>query len=198
MPSIWISRHLDTLYVNVCVYVCEGHSLCNQHIIIKSWIQPWLTHHSCLSHCLVLILCWGYMCVRVFLLLVCESCKVSMVFVVWSCACECEWVWVCVHGWWGGAPLSSHYCESGWPSLALTSVSESGGASHRALSQRTPWEEKPLPAAVTPLHPSIPKFITKWESSIHFYLFIYVLAVQCGKNSFIVCIKPDSLNCKIF
>ena len=47
----------------------------------------------------------------------------------------------------GLGPMSSHYGESGWPSPALTSVSESGGAPHRALSQRTPSEERPLSAA---------------------------------------------------
>lgn len=79
------------------------------------------------------------MCVNVFLG---ECGQPGMLFSVFmhvhECACDRA-----------RAPMSSHYGESGWPSPALTSVSESGGAPHRALSQGTPSEGRPHSAHIT-------------------------------------------------
>lgn len=106
----------------VCVWRCVKvtHFSLNQHIIIKSWVYPWLILHSCpftarFSHCVGFCCQFAHAESRAF-------------FGLFMHVRLCVRVRVQV-------PMSSHYGESGWPSPGLTSVSESGGAPHRALSQ---------------------------------------------------------------
>lgn len=95
------------------------------------------------------------MCENIFLG---ECGKAGMQFNVFMHVHECA----CVQD-----PMSSHYGESGWPSPALTSVSESGGAPHRALSQGTPSEER-LHAAHITSQAAAPRSARKFTSVLCF------------------------------
>lgn len=125
LPSIWISCHLDTLRVNMDACMCAKVTyFSSQHNIIKSWVHPPLL----LVYCLALRFCWLCVCMCVY---VCfgvhywcvleRQVFFGVVMHVHKCVCV-----------WDRTPLSSHYGESGWPNPGLTSVSESGGAPHRA------------------------------------------------------------------
>lgn len=94
------------------------------------------TPGSLYCSCFSLFLRWGFTFVYVFSVCVCECGKADIVKNVFMRVDEC--VCVCVQAW---DPMSSHYGESGWPSPAPTSVSESGGAPHQALSQWVPGGE---------------------------------------------------------
>lgn len=79
----------------------------------------------------------------------------------WWGMCSCmlvhELLFVCVRA---RDPMSSHYGESGRPSSAPTSVSENGGAPHRALSQPGPGGEAVFCCITS--HTAAPRF-----SSLH-------------------------------
>lgn len=123
-------------------------------------MNPPRAHSSLLPLTVWFSLCAGgveYVCVNVFLG---ERGKAGMQFDVFMHVHECA----CVPA---RAPMSTHYGESGWPSPALTSVSESGGAPHRALSQGTPSEERPHAAHITS-QAAAPPYAWKFTSVLCF------------------------------